>query len=84
MGWSLVVSRKIKYPDGRVDQEKREVVYNPRAELLRVHPCTIPEGEKGHTGESCPEPPDEEREEQDEELSDDVYYETAEYDEEGG
>jgi len=26
---------------------------------VEVHPCRIPEGEKGHTGEACPVPEDE-------------------------
>ncbi len=82
LGWTVLVSRRIKYGDGRVEQEKREVVYNPRSELMRVHPCTIPEGEPGHTGEDCPEP--EELDEHEEELSEDKYYETVFYDEEEG
>lgn len=84
MGWTVVVSRKIQNADGSIAQERREVVYKPRAELLRIHPCMIPEGEKGHTGDACPEPEELERDEREEELSSDVYYETkVEYDEEG-
>lgn len=75
LGWSVVVSRKVKFSDGTEKVEKREVVYKPRPELLRVHPCQIPEGEEGHTGEECPEP-DEEIEEEEEELADDGYFET--------
>ncbi len=83
LGWTVLVSRKVKYPDGHVEEEKREVVYNSRPELIRVHPCTIPEGAEGHTGEDCPEP--DEHEEVEEELSDGVYYETVPvYDEEEG
>ena len=83
LGWTVLVSRRIDYPDGKRAEEKREVVYNPRPELLRVHPCTIPEGAPGHTGEPCPEPENLERQE---ELSDGVYYETTPtiYDEEEG
>lgn len=73
LGWTVLVSRKVKYPDGTEKVEKREVVYNPRPELLRVHPCMIPEEAEGHTGEECPES---EIEEQEEELSDDAYFET--------
>lgn len=75
LGWTVVVSRKVKYADGTEKIEKREVVYNPRPELLRVHPCQIPEGEEGHTGEECPEL-DIEIEEEEEELSEDAYFET--------
>jgi vancomycin resistance protein YoaR len=73
LGWTVLVSRKVKYPDGTEKVEKREVVYNPRPELLRVHPCMIPEGDEGHTGEECPEV---EIEEEEEELSEDAYFET--------
>lgn len=73
LGWTVLVSRKVKYADGTEKFEKREVVYNPRPELLRVHPCMIPEGEEGHTGEECPEI---EIEEEEEELSEDAYFET--------
>lgn len=73
LGWTVLVSRKVKYPSGKVKEEKREVVYNARPELLRVHPCVIPEGVEGHTGEKCPEP---EIVEEEEELSEDVYFET--------
>lgn len=73
LGWTVLVSRTVEFPDGEQKVEKREVVYNPRPELLRVHPCMIPEGEKGHTGEDCPES---EIEEEEEELSEDTYFET--------
>lgn len=73
LGWSVRVSRTVKKKDGSQKTEAREVVYRPRAELLRVHPCIIPKGEPGHTGEECPEPPHEEREE---DLSEDEYFET--------
>ncbi len=73
-GWSLVVSRTIVFPDKSEKKEQREVVYNPRPELIRTHPCNIPEGEKGHTGEKCPEP---ERDEREEVLSEDEYFETV-------
>lgn len=74
LGWTVLVSRTVKYPDGQKKVESREVVYNPRPELVRVHSCKIPEGEEGHTGDECPEP---EREEREEELSEDTYYETT-------
>ncbi len=74
LGWTVLVSREITYLDGTNKTEKREVKYSPYAELLRVHPCQIPKGHPGHTGEECPEITLEEREE---ELSDDVYYETT-------
>lgn len=73
-GWSLVVSRTIVFPDKTEKKEQREVVYKPRPELIRTHPCNIPEGEKGHTGEECPEP---ERDEREEELSDEDYFDTV-------
>ncbi len=76
LGWTLLVSRIVTLKDGTKKEESREVLYNPRPELLRVHPCMIPQGEKGHTGDDCPEPEEEPREEEEEELSDDEFYET--------
>lgn len=55
LGWTVLVSRKIRFADGSVSEQKREVVYRPRPEVLRVHPCMIPEDAKGFTGQECPE-----------------------------
>jgi vancomycin resistance protein YoaR len=55
-GWTVLVSREVKFPDGRMRKQQREVVYQPRAELVRAHPCIIPEGHEDYTGEACPEP----------------------------
>lgn len=55
-GWSLVATRVIHYADGTKSEQKREVVYQPRPQVVEVHPCVIPQGMKGHTGEKCPEP----------------------------
>jgi vancomycin resistance protein YoaR len=55
VGWTVVVSRIIEFADGTSRTEERKVVYQPRVRRVRVHPCKIPEGEKGYTGERCPE-----------------------------
>jgi vancomycin resistance protein YoaR len=55
-GWTVIVSRITEYPDGKKRTESRKVTYQPRPRKLRVHPCRIPRGEKGYTGEPCPEP----------------------------
>ncbi|HMJ15543.1 MAG TPA: VanW family protein [Polyangiaceae bacterium] len=57
-GWSVIVGRKITFADGRTKEEQRKVTYKPRIRRVEVHPCRIPEGEAGYTGERCPEPPD--------------------------
>lgn len=59
IGWTVTVSRVITFPDGTKREETRKVTYNPRVRRVEVHPCRIPEGEKGHTGEDCPVPEDE-------------------------
>jgi vancomycin resistance protein YoaR len=59
IGWTVIVSRKVRYADGEEKEEKRKVVYSPRVRRLEVHPCRIPEGEEGYTGEDCPVPEDE-------------------------
>ena len=56
VGWSVNVGRHITFADGTEKDEKRKVTYKPRVRRVRVHPCRIPEGEPGHTGEKCPIP----------------------------
>jgi vancomycin resistance protein YoaR len=58
IGWSVVVSRFLTLPDGTTREEKRRVTYKPKPRRVEVHPCRIPSGEKGYTGEPCPEPKD--------------------------
>ena len=62
----MVVSRLLTFPDGTTKEEKRKVRYNPRVRRVEVHPCRVPEGEEGYTGEECPLPEDEEVEEEEE------------------
>jgi vancomycin resistance protein YoaR len=54
IGWSIIVSRIITASDGSKKEEKRKVTYKPRVRRVEVHPCRIPVGEPGHTGEKCP------------------------------
>lgn len=86
MGWKVKVWRTVKFGDGHSTEEKREVVYQPRAEIMRIHPCKLPPDHKDYSGDRCPEPDDIKEVDREEELSDDVYYDTRqlEYDEEGG
>jgi vancomycin resistance protein YoaR len=56
IGWSVHVARSITFADDTTKHEKRKVTYKPRIRKVRVHPCRIPEGEPGHTGEKCPDP----------------------------
>ena len=56
IGWSVTVKRILTFPDGKTKEERRKVTYKPRARRVEVHPCRIPAGEPGHTGERCPEP----------------------------
>jgi hypothetical protein len=58
VGWSVIVGRVRTFPDGTTKEERRKVTYRPRVRRVEVHPCRIPEGEPGHTGERCPEPED--------------------------
>lgn len=55
-GFSVNVTRRITFADGRTSEQARKVTYDPRPRVVSVHPCDIPEGEEGHTGEPCPEP----------------------------
>jgi vancomycin resistance protein YoaR len=56
IGWSVIVSRVITFPDGTEKQERRRVTYKARPRRVEVHPCRIPEGERGYTGQPCPIP----------------------------
>ena len=56
MGWTVTVKRTLTYADGKTKEERRKVTYKPKARRVEVHPCRIPEGEPGHTGERCPVP----------------------------
>jgi vancomycin resistance protein YoaR len=56
IGWSVIASRSITFADGTKKEEHRKVTYKPRARRVEVHPCRIPKGEPGATGEPCPEP----------------------------
>jgi vancomycin resistance protein YoaR len=52
-GWTVTVARIIEFSDGTKKEEKRKVTYSPRVRRVEVHPCRIPEGEEGYTGEPC-------------------------------
>jgi vancomycin resistance protein YoaR len=58
IGWTVTVKRTLTFPDGKIKEERRKVTYKPRARRVEVHPCRIPDGEPGHTGERCPKPKD--------------------------
>lgn len=54
-GWSVDVARTIRYPDGTEVQNFWTVRYGPPFRVILVHPCMVPEGHEGYTGEECPE-----------------------------
>ena len=56
IGWTVTVKRTLTFADGKIKEERRKVTYRPRARRVEVHPCRIPAGEPGHTGERCPKP----------------------------
>jgi vancomycin resistance protein YoaR len=56
IGWSVLATRVIHYPDGQSVEQTRRVTYSPRPEVVEVHPCKIPKGLKGASGKPCPEP----------------------------
>jgi vancomycin resistance protein YoaR len=58
VGWSVIVSRELTFADGAKKEERRKVTYKARPRRIEIHPCRIPQGEKGYTGERCPEPED--------------------------
>jgi vancomycin resistance protein YoaR len=58
IGWTVTVKRILTYADGKTKEERRKVTYKPRVRRVEIHPCRIPAGEPGHTGERCPVPED--------------------------
>jgi vancomycin resistance protein YoaR len=58
VGWSVIVTRELTFGDGTKKDERRKVTYKARPRRIEIHPCRIPKGEKGYTGERCPEPED--------------------------
>jgi len=56
IGWSVIASRTVTFADGSKKEEKRKVTYKPKPRRVDVHPCKIPKGDPGATGERCPEP----------------------------
>jgi len=56
IGWSVIASRTVTFADGTKKEEKRKVTYKPKPRRVEVHPCKIPKGEPGATGERCPKP----------------------------
>ncbi len=55
VGWTVHTIRRVT-TDGVTKEEKRKVVYAPQVRRVEVHPCRVPEGEEGYTGEPCPVP----------------------------
>ncbi|MDH3306500.1 MAG: VanW family protein [Acidimicrobiia bacterium] len=56
-GWSVTVTRTITEPGGTVTTQEWVARYRPDPRIVAVHPCDIPPGQPGHTGEPCPPPP---------------------------
>lgn len=54
IGWTVTTTRKVTLKDGTVREDKRKIIYKPRLRRVEVHPCKIPAGEPGATGEKCP------------------------------
>ncbi len=54
VGWSVWVTRTIIAADGTKKEERRKVTYKPRPKKVQVHPCKVPKGHEGYTGEPCP------------------------------
>jgi len=59
IGWAVDAIRHVDFADGTAKDERRKVIYKAESRILAVHPCRIPEGEPGHTGEACPLPDEE-------------------------
>ncbi len=56
IGWAVDAIRHVDFADGTAKDERRKVIYKAESRILAVHPCRIPKGEPGYTGEPCPLP----------------------------
>ncbi len=54
IGWSVYATRTVVFADGKRRDDKRKVTYKAKVRRMEVHPCKIPRGELGYTGERCP------------------------------
>ncbi len=53
-GWSVTVTRTLSRPDGTSESREWVARYRSRPFIIEVHPCDIPKGDQGYTGEPCP------------------------------
>ncbi len=53
VGWTVIVTRNIEYPDGRVETQEWRVRYRPQPREVQVHSCMIPP-EEGEEPVPCP------------------------------
>jgi hypothetical protein len=53
VGWTVIVTRTIEYPDGLVETQTWRVRYRPQPREVEVHPCMIPP-EDGEEPVECP------------------------------
>jgi len=53
VGWTVIVTRNIEYPDGHVETQEWRVRYRPQPREVQVHSCMIPP-EEGQEPIPCP------------------------------
>lgn len=53
VGWTVIVTRSIEYPDGHIETQTWRVRYRPQPREVQVHPCMIPP-EEGEEPIECP------------------------------
>ena len=53
-GFRITVTRVIHWPDGHTTRVAFPWKYDPGPIIVETHPCNIPRGYAGYTGEACP------------------------------
>lgn len=53
-GWSVTITRTKTWSDGSTETETWVARYRSQPLMVEVHPCEVPQGEDGYTGEPCP------------------------------
>ncbi len=53
-GWSVTITRILTNPDGTTTSQEWVARYRSRPIIIEVHPCNVPKGNDGYTGQPCP------------------------------
>ena len=53
-GWSVTIVRIMTSPDGTENTQEWVARYRSQPHIIEIHPCEVPSGNEGYTGQPCP------------------------------